>query len=520
MKRIIVLLLIIALVISALVSCGDKNAGTAPSATTKKPSASTDEETPENERINLDLDSIDYGGETVHIFHWQPDSEYMEFDMKLADINNDAVNNALYERNSYTETALGVKLDWYMQSDSIYRQTVNFVNKLESRVQDPQTPVDIVIAQARSMPYFMIEGHLTELNTYSDSLDLSKTWWPENVQEAFSVKDNLYFVSGDISANLLRNMTVLFVNKTTLESIGQNYNELMESVKAYEWTLDDLIALTEGLYKDVNENNKKDVNDKYGLVTYYSRSDAIYTGLGYKYMDQSSRDDQVFRLASHVTGEVAANYVQKMKDWHSTYDFCMTLGEHEYKDTFTNGNTLFLLQNAGFGFEVQKTDIKYAVLPTPALDTNQQRYYTTIGHQFSAYGICENSLDYDISAQTLQVLGYYAYSTTTPALFEVSFQGKFSKDDYTIEMFKIIRESVVFDVGRIYDIFFTGLDGGYSEYGNYLISNVVSYAIRSSSGEETGGFNFTSTGDPTRRKVQKDLDNANKRILDFLDSQS
>lgn len=519
MKRFILLLLAAVMLASVFVSCGNgEKTPTTPKATTKKPSG-INPEVPENEKINLDLDSIDYEGEEVHIFHWQPDAEYQEFGMLLSDVGNDAVNNAIYERNSFTETDLGITLDWYQQTGSIYTQTRSFIDKLESRVKDPNTPVDIVIAQARSMPYFMVEGHLTELNMYSDSLDLTKVWWPEDIQETFEVKDRLYFISGDISANLLRNMTVLFVNKTVLESVGKDYSELMEQVKNYEWTLDDLILLTEGQYRDLNDNGKRDLEDKYGLLTFTYHSDALYAGLGYKYMVKSSRDNEAIRLSSQITSETASNYVQKMKDWHLTNDFHMYLPEKFYADVFKNGNALFLLHRAWFGFELQKTEIKYAVLPTPALDVNQSRYYTTIGHQYSTYGICEASNDYDLAAQTLQVLGYHACFTTTPALFEVSFKGKFSKDDYTIEMFNIIRESIVFDIGRIYDVFVTTLDGGLETYKNYLISNVVSFAIRGGPDGEDIAFNFMSTGDPTRRKIQLDLDVANKKIIDFLESE-
>ena len=519
MKKLILIILALVMFVSAFASCKGQNSNTTPAKTTKKPSSNT-EEIPDDEKLNIDIDSIDYDGEEVHIFHWQPDAEYKEFGMNLADVNNDAVSNAIYQRNSYTETDLGVTLNWQEQIGSIYTQTRSFIDRLDSRIKDPNTPVDIVIAQARSVPYLMVEGYLTELNTYSDSLDLTKAWWPENLQDTFEIKSRLYFVSGDISANLLRNMTVLFVNKTLLESNGQDYVELMEKIKDYEWTLDDLIYLTEGLYSDVNDNGERDLDDKYGLITFYYHSDALYTGAGYQYMTKSSRGDEAFRLSSYITSETASNYIQKMKDWHSTNDFHMYLPEKFYSDVFMNGNALFLLHRAWFGFELQKTDIKYAVLPTPALDTAQGRYYTTIGHQFSTYGICEASPDYDKAAQTLQMLGYHAYSTTTPALFEVSFQGKFSKDDYTIEMFNIVRESVVFDVGRIFDVFITTLDGGFETFKYYLLSNVVSFAIRGNADGSEISFNFPSTGDPTRRKVQKDLDVANKKIIDFINSES
>ena len=96
------------------------------------PSTSTggEDDIPENEKINLDLDAIDHDGEEVHVFHWEP--SFNEFEIVLADIGNDA------------------------------------------RKQAPNTPVDIIATGIRSMATVMVEGHLTELNTYSDSLDLSK----------------------------------------------------------------------------------------------------------------------------------------------------------------------------------------------------------------------------------------------------------------------------------------------------------------------------------------------------------
>ena len=426
-------------------------------------------------------------------------------------------SNLVYKRNLYTEQDLGIKLDWYQLPGSIYTQTRNFINKLEARISDNTDPVDLIAAQARSMPYLMVEGKLNELNTYSDSLDLSKTWWPENVKEACEVKGRLYFLSGDISANLLRMMTVIFVNKTTLESRNYNYEELMQKVLDYEWTIDDLIEMTTGMYEDVDQDSDTSRVDKYGLVSIYFHTDGLYAGLGYKYMTMSSKDGVVLRISSQLGGELAANYVKKMKDWHDSKDFSFYFPEQTCADIFKDGNSMFALHRAWFGFEIQKTELKTGVLPTPALDVDQGRYYTTIGHQFTLYGISKDSPDYDRAAQTLQVLGYHAFKETTPALFDVSFQGQHSKDDYAIQMYNIIRDSVVLDAGRIYDVLVSTLEDGFR---NNLVSHIVSYSIRGFNTEaEPVTYNFNSMSDPIRKKVEKQIEAANEKILNFLESE-
>ena len=502
------------MIVSCFAACGDAQGESTPSKQTTPNKGNNgggnNAETPDEEKMNLDLDSIDWEGEVVHVYHWKPDAGLEEFGMAADAINNDAVNDAIYKRNSYTETALGITIDWYEQANSGYTRVRNFIDKLSARKGDIQTPVDIIAGQTRCMPFVMAEGHLTDLNVYSDTLDLDKAWWPKDVKDLHEIKGNLYFISGDISANLLRMMTVIFANKKMLETLGHEYDALMNQVKAYEWTLDDLISMTTGVYQDLDTTTAgPSLGDKFGLVTTYFHSDGLYAGLGYKYMIASNKDNEVFRLSNQMATATSADYVTKMKNWNETNDFHMDPLEKVYQEAFKNGDALFLLHRAWFGFELQKTDVQYAVLPTPALDTAQGEYFTTIGNQYTSYGICDASLEYDRAAQTLQVLGFYAYSTTTPALFEVSFQGKFSKDDYTIEMFDIIRESVTFDIGRIYDVYIAGTG---TDYSNYILPNIISYPIRNNT-----SYNFFSTSDSGRRVVNGYIDEANAKLLAFIE---
>jgi len=523
MKKFILILLTLVMVVSVFASCGDKPAATTPKPTTPQSDGpDTPDDVPEEEQLNIDLDSIDYEGQNVTVFHWSSSSQ--EFGMELEDILNDAVNDAVYKRNLAVETDLGITFEWALQAKSNYPYTTSFIDKLETRISDTTTPVDIIAGGIRSMPFFMVEGHLEELNTYSDSLDLSKAWWPGDIQDTAAVKGNLYFISGDIAPSLLKCMTVFYVNKTRLEAIGQNYDELMNNIINGKWYFDDLIALTQNEFLDMDNVPGASYDDRFGLVTVYYCSDAFYTGLGYKYMTQSSRDNEYLRLSSQMASETAMQYVTKMKDWQATNDFFMNFlepNEYRYPEPFLNNLALFCLNTANFGFSLQETAIKFACLPAPKLDESQDRYYTNVQAGYTGYGICSTSPDYDVAAQTIQTLGYYGYKFTTPAVFEVSFQGKFAKDDYNIEMFNIIRESVVYDTGKIYDVYVaTQIDGFDWVFLESIISNVVSYGIKGNEYGQDTNFNFPNTADPVRKKIQNCIDLANEKILAFIESDS
>jgi hypothetical protein len=107
---------------------------------------------------------------------------------------------------------------------------------------------------------------------------------------------------------------------------------------------------------------------------------------------------------------------------------------------------------AQFGFSLQDTDIDYGILPPPMLNPEAQNYeyVTTLGNGYSIYSMSRATRDGERAAAVLQSLGYYAYTYTTPAIFDVTFQGKFSKQEDVMEMWNVIREAVGFDLGILY----------------------------------------------------------------------
>ena len=60
------------------------------------------------------------------------------------------------------------------------------------------------------------------------------------------------------------------------------------------------------------------------------------------------------------------------------------------------------------------------------------------------------------SGAVLECMASEAYRTVTPALFETAFKYQYSKNPYDAELFEIIRDNVVFDIGRP---FFDSLGG-------------------------------------------------------------
>ena len=91
----------------------------------------------------------------------------------------------------------------------------------------------------------------------------------------------------------------------------------------------------------------------------------------------------------------------------------------------------------------------------------------------------------DKSAAATKLMAYQSYLNVTPALFETAFKYQYSKNPYDAELFEVIRDNVVFDIGRP---FFDSLGGDQSspirvwrmqiENGNNTLSSSAKVQLR------------------------------------------
>lgn len=89
-------------------------------------------------------------------------------------------------------------------------------------------------------------------------------------------------------------------------------------------------------------------------------------------------------------------------------------------------------------------------MPTPKGSADQEKYYTGSGFNITFFSIPYNVTDLNCSAAVLEILASESYRSTTPALFENDFKCRYSQDAEASEMFDMLRENVIYDVGRVF----------------------------------------------------------------------
>lgn len=471
MKKLITLILAIIMTASIFAACG----GNTPADTTGKPSESTPENTnvstpgdtsestpigthptcpPRGPFLSFNLDDLDYDGKDVYVFHWG--NAYPEFTPDENANEEDPISEAVYTRNLRIEEGLGIKLN-FSSGNEFATSSDTFITKLEKRIQNPETPVDIIAVNSRMAPYVLINGFYTDLNAYED-IDLTRHWWPGNVREAYEIKGKLYFATGDLSMSSVTELEALFMNVNRFKNLGNDYDKFIKDVLNGKWTLDDLITLCKGTYMDLDNVPGESNGDSFGIIGENNHfGDGMWAGMGYKLFEISEEDDSVYEISEDVLGDIAANFVKKLNEFSEGVDAHLQFEGASDRMTlpdkmasFTAWKAMFMAIPLG-DFDADAVDTEYVALPYPRASESQKQYHTAVGNAYSLFGICSSAEDKVLSARILETWGYYGSCYTTSAVYEEIYSNKWLRNEDSLETFDIIRQSVTYDPGRAYE---------------------------------------------------------------------
>lgn len=451
-KKLLCLLLAALMTASALVSCssGTENAGDEAELTAQTPSA--DEAAPaeaedapaENVDVNGylkdDLPELDFGGQTVSVLYWS-DVENAEFDVE--ELTGEIVNDAIFQRNTDVEDRLGVVYNW-VGTPGNNGSKDKYVAVAQASVQAGDGAYDIYAAYSRTIGAAVVNC-LTRTLQDSPYIDYEKPWWPDNLLEESLIHDKLYFVSGDISTNVLHMMYCIYYNKQMLE----DYNLPVPTDEVFEgtWTVDRLIELTADAYRDLNGNGRADLNDSFGFTLVDFHNDAFYTGSGLRLVEKDP--DLILKISEDFYSEKAVDLLAKIGPWEQTDTVYQ---QSDYETPFTEGRALFNVNRAHYASKaLRDSELTYGILPVPKYDENQQNYRTVMGNPITLYAVSRDSAIPETDHAVLECMASEAYRLTTPAIFENNMKKKYSIDDVNAQMYDIVRETVSFELGRFFN---------------------------------------------------------------------
>ena len=403
---------------------------------------------PNTEKKNV-LDGVRYNGETIRVYGWIPSNileQVQEFNAGLG-----VVEQNIYKRLDETKKQLNINVEW--------KEETHGVKFLQNAANANQTgDYDVIAAFSTEAANLTTQGIARNLLSF-ETMDFTQPCWPKSMIDQTTIYGKLYFCTGDISTNLIFMTSCVFVNMDMVstwhinDKIQQLYGEenIYDLVREGKWTYDAMLKLTEGVWTDSDRSGKGSEGDTFGLGTYPTLICNFYVGAGYNLLET---DDAGIYVSEDYTDVDSMETL--LKDVVALIDSPYSLYSNSYSvpvTSFSAGLHLFSLAPASHAYvKHYHTDgLNYAALPVPKYKAEQESYRSFHMFNYTDYMVASGAANPEIAASFLQCLAQWSYDTTRIAIFENTMKARFSQGDNDIvQMWEMIVDSQVFDLGRVY----------------------------------------------------------------------
>lgn len=455
-KRITAAFLLILTVLSLLAACKptpDTPQGTTASdnkgsaTTTAKPGGAKEGYDKNGYILDRLPETIDMKGEELSILYWS-DRQYQEFDAAVQ--TGDDVNDAIFWRNSRVQTRLKDEVSFNpMKGDG--NNYTGFVMHIETDRETGKS-YDIIAGYSIANASLASRGICADLTEFDSILEFDMPWWPQKMVGESTLNGKLFFVTGDISTNLLMMMQCVYFNKTMIEerdTLRSPYGLVTEN----RWTVGTMMEMAEQIYEDGGAPGK-DADDTFGFTVSSDTNafDTLFYSCGLRTMEKDDSDLPV--VSAKWNSEKTGSLLQKINRFFSTNSAYKT----PTNKIFKQGRALFEMASLNLTFLTFSDIDFYGIVPAPMFDEYQEEgYITAVSTPHTLYSITDYSQKKEHGAYWLECTASESYRTVTPIVFTKTLKSTYSTDQESSRMLDIIRDSIVFDVGRIYSYAFDNL---------------------------------------------------------------
>ena len=203
MKRTVIALLLAAMLLGTIASCGEKS----PAETTQKPTANTDTVSTETEteaetELQPDIPKLDFGGETfVCLTSGESDDngvDWVTYDVWVESLTGDAINDAVYNRNAFLMENYNINLTEIQSTGTTQAQT-------KKDVQSGGGEYDLVFTNISAGCTLAQDGNLLSLYDLP-YINTSKPWWDQNARRELVFGNRTYVVAVGADVRIQNNV--------------------------------------------------------------------------------------------------------------------------------------------------------------------------------------------------------------------------------------------------------------------------------------------------------------------------
>ncbi|MBE6636731.1 MAG: hypothetical protein E7618_02870 [Ruminococcaceae bacterium] len=441
--KLVSLLLVLIMAISA-VSCATESNPTETGSNTLPPIETGDDRLAASDGI----EAVSYAGQQYKISI----SDNQQYEIFSED-TQETVGAAVFNRNLRVEAKYDIEIVPVITTG--YSSGVGQLlheEDVKRSISANDNAFDTVLMCAWRAGTLIVDGYFYDWYDDVPGVNFEQPWWNQRCNNAFTINDMLFAAVGDISLTTLAMAHCYLFNQTM--ATDKRLDDLYQTVRDKEWTIDYVQRISKDIYTDVNKNSQKDTEDIFGFASgIVTNLDAYLPSFGIQLVSSESDGELVISVDSNRDRVQTA--VEKISDlfYNNGDSSYISMTHAEYADRykmFANGQVLLIDATVNvLANQCRDMTDKYGVLPYPLFDENQEEYYSNAHDNFSVLTMANN-----VSGDRLEMVGKVTeslccetYRTVITAYYETSMKDKYTSNlEEDSEMLDIIM------AGRNYDL--------------------------------------------------------------------
>lgn len=403
-------------------------------------------------RESLDLPAVDFDGYEFTILsvnstamgnseetgsHFWSDFGYN------ADRSGEPINDAVFTRNSVIEERYDISINIIEVKD------VETAAKKDINAGDDV--YDIVMPYI-DRTYFMAEpGYIYELSKIP-YINLQKPWWDHVLTEDLAMGNRIYVATGDISMEDEEYNWCVVFNKSMVDKF--NLRDPYQDVINGSWTYAVIYEMAKTVSYDVNGDGMLDMNDSFGYGDDYNGGRYLLHSAGECIAKLNSEGKPELTLMSNRTVLIMEELIKFLRDktcviWVSEMKNVAN-GWLELNKMLTDGRLLFREANIYNIKQYREMSDDFGLLPGPKFNEEQKNYYQCIdSHACSGICVPVTAGNTERTGVILEALAYESIHIKN-AYYNVTLTGKYTRDEESLDMLKIIFDSRMYDIGIVF----------------------------------------------------------------------
>jgi hypothetical protein len=436
------------------------------------------------EQEKYEFPEANFGGYTIRII--SPDHWWAMPDIWVEEITGDPLEDSIYMRNQIVMDALNVEIE------------ATLVAGPESRARRAITAgsddFDVVFTDSAQAGSLATQGLYLNLHDVP-GLNLDKWYWNQRAHQSAELLGQLYFTTSD--ANIITNdaVWVLYFNKVIAQDLGLEnpYNLVREG----KWTIDAMYIMTREATRDLTGDGRWSADDMWGISTHGLGFLALLQCQGQSLvrLNQEGEPYLITPDQRFVSAFIKAHRFMNQAEgvWlHGEGSFPGKTADLDHQTkTFMADLSLFCSEVLGHARVFREMTADFGLLPHPKYDEHQENYYTFMIDTVPAFGIPITASNPERNGIFMDAFTAVSAEQIIPAYYKISLEGKFTRDEDSIEMLDIIRDGRIFDLAVLYN------------WGNFY-SQIITYGT----GREgtNPGTVFERFGDRVNTAIQTTVD--------------